>query len=401
MTSSKTLVFTKMQYKEKFLEIDGVIENSKFTYLHVSDLDQTSYVGNVYVAKVINIVPTIQGAFVKFREDEKAFLPLDPRDHFLYTKKVGNPDKLNQGDEILIQIIADPLKTKDAKASADISLQTDHVVLTTGNPKKGASKKLPYTERVRLKEFLEAYQEEPFGIILRTNCNGCDTDVLREEISELKSQYESLLTKGQHAVCYSHLYSETSHRISLLKHYSGISDEISVLTDQENIYQEVLDYIDGHKHYLDLKDRVTLYQDSPNLFKLYSVSECLDKLLQKRAWMKHGGYLVIEETEAMNVVDVNSGKDTRKKPRPDEVLRINKEAADKLMEQMRLRELSGMILVDFINMSSEEHREELLSYMKGRCKEDFNKVRIVDYTKLGLVEITREKKFPSLKQLLT
>jgi ribonuclease G len=110
---------------------------------------------------------------------------------------------------------------------------------------------------------------------------------------------------------------------------------------------------------------------------------------------------VIEETEAMNVVDVNSGKDTRKKPKPDEILRINKEAADKLMEQMRLRELSGMILVDFINMSSEEHREELLSYMKGRCKEDFNKVRIVDYTKLGLVEITREKKFPSLKQLLT
>ena len=401
MTSSKMLLFTKMQYRDKFLEVDGVLVKDKFTYLHVSDLAQQSKVGNVYVAKVINIVPTIQGTFVKFQEDEKAFLPLSEKDHFLFTRKVGNPDRLNQGDEILIQMVADPLKTKDAKASSDISLQSDHVVITTGDKKKGASKKLPQNERLRLKNFLKEFEEEPFGIVLRTNCNGLLESVLREEISQLKEQYYELLKKGKHAVCYSHLYSEDSHRIALLKHFSGICEDISVVTDQEDMYQEITNYISAHNDYHKLQERVNLYQETPDLYKRYSVSESLDKLLMKKAWMKHGGYLVIEETEAMNVVDVNSGKDTRKRPKPDEVLRINKEAADKLMEQMRLRELSGMILVDFINMPSEAYQEELLSYMRNQIKEDFNKVRIVDYTKLGLVEITREKKFPSLKQLLT
>lgn len=400
MTSNRKLLFTQMPFQEHTLDVSAVVDNGQIAYLHCEDATRKSLVGNIYTAKVVDVVPTIRAAFVKFQQDQKAFLPLDPRDHFLYTKKVGNPIRLNQGDEILVQIIADPLKTKDAKATSDLSLSSDHCILTTGDPKKGASKKLAKNERARLKEFLEAYSEEPFGLILRTNCKDVPFDILSEEIRFLKMQYEDLLLRGSHATVYSKLATGESQQIALIKHFQT-QDLDEIITDQGACFQEICQYLAKNPLLEPLRNCITMYQEQPDVWKFYGLKETIERALQKRVWLKHGGYLVIEETEAMNVVDVNSGKDTRKKPKPSETLRINKEAAEKIAEEMRLRELSGMILIDFINMDDAEDREELLRFFRNKTKGDFNKVRVLDYTKLGLVEVTREKKFPSLKQLLT
>ena len=240
--------------------------------------------------------------------------------------------------------------------------------------------------------------EDGCGIIVRTNAYGADAEEILAEIRELKNCYKTVMAAGTYRTCYSLLYEAAPSYVGSLRDArNGSIDEI--ITDDDEIYQTLGVYL-GKEQPEDV-GKLTLYQDSMvSLLKLYSLEKALEEASGRRVWLKSGGYLVIEPTEALTVVDVNTGKYTGKKNPRETILKINLEAAKETARQMRLRNLSGIIIIDFIDMTEEEDRKLLMDSLTQWCHKDSVKTTVVDITKLNLVEVTRKKQRRPLHEIM-
>ena len=358
--------------------------------------DQESLLGNIYVGKVMHVVPNLNAAFVDFEKDRTGYYSL-----------TEGPGKLKAGNEMIVQVARDAVKTKDPVLTANLNFTGKYAVLTVGKPMISFSSKISDKDwKDALRKELSALMpeaegaERKVGVIIRTNAYTVDTARIIEDVTRLLAEYHKLKAEAPYRSCYSLLYQAQAGYISSIKNCpNGLLEEI--LTDEPAVYQELTDYLSHYQP--ELLPLLRLYQDSMvSPAKLYSLDTAIIHAAQKHVWLKSGGYLVIEQTEAMVVIDVNTGKYSGNKSQEDTVRKINLEAAQEICHQLRLRNLSGIIIIDFIDMKAEVDKSILLEALKTYAKKDPVKTTVVGMTSLNLVEMTRKKgRKPLSEQLHT
>lgn len=413
-TSGK-LIFTSYQPAKiggevKTYHVACFIAENHLEYLKVIPFHNDLPVGSIITGKVKNIVPNIQAAFVALdKEQHMGFLSLKDTGHFIITNRTNN-GRLIQGDEILVQVIREPMKTKEAALSATINLSGRYAVVQSGSGRLLFSKKLSPAKKEILVNYLvqKAFitrDKQLIGIpdldiTIRTEAGRLKDSVslLTEEIQQLTDAYQNLIEQAKMRTCYTvhhkpinwlqEIYNELSTANFVIEEL--VSDDMQMITTIKEFLPE------------DRSPKIRYYHDtSLSLQALYGLNSKIEELRHKNVWLPSGGYLCIEPTEAMVVIDVNTGKAIQKGNTSEELFaEINREAAIEIARQIRLRNLSGMIIIDFINMKEDENYQKLLEVVKTCVRNDFSKVNVYEFTRLGLLELTREKKSKALHEVM-
>lgn len=411
------LIFTRYRRKNGVF----LLKKDKLT---VAAFPEESRVGEIYLAKVLNVVKNINACFVELQPGEMGFLALkDAQFPFLLNRVFDG--RILEGDELIVQVTRDAQKTKQPSVTAHISLSNDYFAFAFGSTKVGYSARLSAEERKLLeKELKEAgiieggslvqpsddilssglTQMPPFGLIVRTRAaelttasNECFERRPAESFRLFLQEYMTFFQIAVHRTCFSCLKKNgliLNIMEETLNHLVSADEFSELLTDDAAIYGQLQEYRAVHLPEKGLR----LYEDPLlPLSKLYSLESRIEEARGEHVWLKSGGYLMIQPTEALTVIDVNSGKYEGRK---DAFLKVNLEAAEEIARQIRLRNLSGIIIADFINMKEEKSRAEVLDCLRKCVRRDKVKTTVVDMTPLGLVEITRKKITKPLRETL-
>lgn len=384
------LIFTKIEnhLMSFYLEGNTLIEAD------IADIDQDGQqqgiLNNIYIGKVKHVVKNLNAAFVEYKPGVMGFLSMEKWKAPILLNRTYHGG-LSAGDELLVQVEREPVKTKDAVLTTHLTLCGTYVVFSTEDHKTGFSNKLSRRKKEFLKEALQGSgileQLEPeFSLILRTNAETLSKDtigLLFDEIQTLKKHMEALLNKAKTRPAYTLLYQDKSFPEKKAQD-TYVSRIDRIITDDEETYKLLSE--------TENISRLSFYKDDMlSLKNLYGLGSRIEEAFHKKVWLKSGGYLVIEPTEALTVIDVNSGKCVDKKKRQEMFFKVNMEAAKEAARQIRLRNLSGIILIDFINLEEDSKEEELLSFFREQCKKDPVQTQVIDMTALGLLEVTRKK----------
>ena len=378
----KQFVFT--EWNKKKLGI--LFEDGKAMEIRCYEAD--SILGNVYRARVSNLSPNINAAFVDIKKGESCYLSMDDY----------HGEKLKVGDLVTVQVVRDKIKTKRYAVTTDISLQGDYAVTTLFAPVGVSSKITDSARKKELKTLMQnlliAEQDAQFylaegnvaeierikkltlGGIIRTQAEHAEDAAITREIEGQARLLYSIMKKSEYATQYTCLYHTEVEYIKDIRRMHALQD-VEIVTDIPEVTEAI--------------SEIPLYTDEYTLTLRYSLVSLLEKTLSKRAYLKSGAYLVIEPTEAMTVIDVNSGKSIKGKNAEEQFLKINIEAAKEIARQLRLRNISGIVMIDFINMKEESHNHELMKNLAEYVRTDPVRTTVVDMTKLGLVELTRQK----------
>ena len=378
----KQFVFT--EWNKKKLGI--LFEDGKAMEIRCYEAD--SILGNVYRARVSNLSPNINAAFVDIKKGESCYLSMDDY----------HGEKLKVGDLVTVQVVRDKIKTKRYAVTTDISLQGDYAVTTLFAPVGVSSKITDSARKKELKTLMQnlliAEQDAQFylaegnvaeierikkltlGGIIRTQAEHAEDAAITREIEGQARLLYSIMKKSEYATQYTCLYHTEVEYIKDIRRMHALQD-VEIVTDIPEVTEAI--------------SEIPLYTDEYTLTLRYSLASLLEKTLSKRAYLKSGAYLVIEPTEAMTVIDVNSGKSIKGKNAEEQFLKINIEAAKEIARQLRLRNISGIVMIDFINMKEESHNHELMNNLAEYVRTDPVRTTVVDMTKLGLVELTRQK----------
>lgn len=381
------LIITDLICHEKKIRTAALEEQGRISQLNFSETASKGILGNIYVGKVQNIVKNIHAAFIEIADGIMCYYSLDDKAEPVFT----NPKKdsvMKIGDEVIVQVSKEGMKTKLPSVSSNLNFTGRYLVLTSQRKELGFSGKLNKEEKKRIREFLEGEMPENAGIIVRTNARNAKKEEILEELKNLQTRYETLLKKGHSRVCFSLLEEHMPDYLQTLQNvYTQTLDEI--VTDDPEVFQAVQNYLNCYGEY---EIPLRFYEDKLlPLSKLYSLESVLERSLQERVWLKSGGFLVIQPTEAFVCIDVNTGKFSGKKEIQETFRKINLEAAKEIAWQLRLRNLSGIILIDFINMENQEDKKELLHTLQAYLNQDPIKGTVVDITPLNIVEVTRKK----------
>lgn len=370
--------------------ISSLLEEKEMIQVHIENEEEKSQIGNIYVGKVKNIVKNIDAAFVEIENKQMCYLPLKKEEMPVFANAKNNK-KICIGDEILVQITTDGIKTKSPTITTNLSFSGKYLVLTHGITRCGVSNKLKVQEECnRLKDIAKNFPGKSCGYIVRTNAEGISEEILKQEAEQLYQLYERIKTTGVCKSCFSCIHRGVAGYLSDIR--NGYESEIDeILTDDTELFEEIQGFLEIYQKE-DIK-KLQKFDDSQiSLNHLYSIETQIIKALRERVWLKSGGYLVIQPTEALTVIDVNTGKAiTGKKQREENFYKINMEAAKEIAKQLRLRNLSGIIVVDFIDMEEALKRKQLISFLSEQIRLDPVKTTFVDMTKLNLVELTRKK----------
>lgn len=381
------LIITDLICHEKKIRTAALEDQGRISQLNFSETASKGILGNIYVGKVQNIVKNIHAAFIEIADGIMCYYSLDDKAEPVFT----NPKKdsvMKIGDEVIVQVSKEGMKTKLPSVSSNLNFTGRYLVLTSQRKELGFSGKLNKEEKKRIREFLEGEMPENAGIIVRTNARNAKKEEILEELKNLQTRYETLLKKGHSRVCFSLLEEHMPDYLQTLQNvYAQTLDEI--VTDDPEVFQAVQNYLNCYGEY---EIPLRFYEDKLlPLSKLYSLESVLERSLQERVWLKSGGFLVIQPTEAFVCIDVNTGKFSGKKEIQETFRKINLEAAKEIAWQLRLRNLSGIILIDFINMENQEDKKELLHTLQTYLNQDPIKGTVVDITPLNIVEVTRKK----------
>lgn len=381
------LIITDLICHERKIRTAALEDQGRISQLNFSETASKGILGNIYVGKVQNIVKNIHAAFIEIADGIMCYYSLDDKAEPVFT----NPKKdsvMKIGDEVIVQVSKEGMKTKLPSVSSNLNFTGRYLVLTSQRKELGFSGKLNKEEKKRIREFLEGEMPENAGIIVRTNARNAKKEEILEELKNLQTRYETLLKKGHSRVCFSLLEVHMPDYLQTLQNvYAQTLDEI--VTDDPEVFQAVQNYLNCYGEY---EIPLRFYEDKLlPLSKLYSLESVLERSLQERVWLKSGGFLVIQPTEAFVCIDVNTGKFSGKKEIQETFRKINLEAAKEIAWQLRLRNLSGIILIDFINMENQEDKKELLHTLQAYLNQDPIKGTVVDITPLNIVEVTRKK----------
>jgi ribonuclease E len=371
----------------------AVLEDGVLVEHYVDKASHQSYVGNVYLGKVQNVLPSMEAAFVDIGKGRNAVLyagevNFDASGLEGESKRIESA--LKSGQSILVQVTKDPIGHKGARLTSQVSLPGRYLVYVPGASMTGISRKLPDTERSRLKQILKQVMPENAGVIVRTAAEGASEEELSRDVARLAAQWEAIEKKSKTASAPDLLYSEPDLTLRVVRDiFNEDFKSLVIASDSEwDLVDEYVRYVAPH-----LADRMQRWDDDKDdVFAAYRIDEQLAKALERKVWLPSGGSLVIDHTEAMNIIDVNTGKFTGQGGNLEQtVTRNNLEAAEEIVRQLRLRDLGGIIVIDFIDMVLESNRELVLRRLLECLARDRTKHQVAEVTSLGLVQMTRKR----------
>ena len=372
--------------------VAALSEEERIVEIRLESDQEKSILGNIYTGQVENIASNIQAAFVQIEPGKRCYYSLAEAQRAVFSAGRKGNGPLRPGDELLVQVSRDAMKGKLPALTSNLNFTGRYLVLTTGDKKFGLSSKLALEDRHRLSGWLKEEAERPdkeFGIIVRTNAADASKEEILKELEWLKGRYHKAVVQGRNRTCFSLVLETEPFYVAAVRDAYG-RDLDEIVTDVPEIREMILGYLEEISP--ELKEKLRFYQDKLlPLYKLYRMETALDAIQKEKVWLNSGGFLVIQQTEAFVSIDVNSGKYTGKKKMEETFRKINLEAAAEISRQLRLRNLSGIILIDFINMENPDHRDELFHVLQKLLRKDPIKSRAIDITPLHILEMTRKK----------
>ncbi|GAA3966930.1 Rne/Rng family ribonuclease [Thermobifida alba] len=370
----------------------AVLEDNVLVEHYVDRADHKSYVGNVYLGRVQNVLPSMEAAFVDIGKGRNAVLYAGEV-NWDATGLEGQPRRiesvLKSGQSVLVQVTKDPLGHKGARLTSQISLPGRYLVYVPDGSMTGISRKLPDKERARLKQILKKVMPTGAGVIVRTAAEGASEEELERDISRLAKQWESIKRKAKSATAPALLNSEPDLTIRVVRDIFN-EDFSSLVVSGDDAWETIREYVDHVAPHL--ADRLSHWTEERDVFEAYRIDEQIAKALERKVWLPSGGSLIIDRTEAMTVIDVNTGKFTGQGGNLEEtVTKNNLEAAEEIVRQLRLRDIGGIIVIDFIDMVLESNRDLVLRRMLECLSRDRTKHQVAEVTSLGLVQMTRKR----------
>ncbi|MGE8078430.1 Rne/Rng family ribonuclease [Peribacillus loiseleuriae] len=378
------------------------LENGRISKLEVVPPNHASSVGNIYLGKVTKVLPGMEAAFVDYGEKKSGFLYRDELPSYQKAKRAGaRKSSVNQyireGEKLLVQVTRDETGTKGAKLTGLIELSSNHVVYIHGIDYIGVSKKFKsHQSQNQWRNIAHTHKKEDEGLIIRTAMEEKSEAIFLKQLHAQRGKFAQLLKMATSLKAPSLLWQRDSFLESILTEMSEFpGGELHV--DDFTYFQELKKWQEDHE-----SDWAIFYEARPvNIFSHLGIESDAEQALKKIVWLKNGSYLIFEETEAFTVVDVNTGKFTGKSQKEQTLFETNMQAAKEIAHQLRLRNIGGIILIDFINMELEQHRRLILDLMKTETKQDEMRVQVVGFTELGILQLTRKRTAASLSEKLT
>ena len=344
-----------------------------------------SKVGIIYLGKVKNVLPGMEAAFVSFGEEKNGVLYVADIEGSYKNSKIENLLKTDQ--EILVQVVKDAIGEKGARLTGQISLPGRYLVLIPNSRTKGISRRLSDNERSRLNKIIRKLKPENFGVIVRTAAEGVSEKALKVDIDKLVEEW-NVVSNYKSGDAPKLIHQEPDVFIKVIREHLN-STFIKLLIDRKDQFEEIKNYVSDTSP--EISDIVDFYQDELMLFERYHIEDQIKKALDRKVWLPSGGHLIIDKTEALTVVDVNTGKFVGKNSLEETVYENNLEAAEEIARQLRLRDIGGIIVIDFIDMESTKKQQSLLNRFKQELAKDKTRTQVFDISKLGLVEMTRKR----------
>ncbi len=399
----------------------AIMEDGLLAEFFVERKEEMGVAGNIYKGKVARVLPGMQAAFVEIGMDKAGFLQasdFSALDDVHLISPSGddvefedgppptpNPSRhlplekqLSRGEEVLVQVAKDPLGTKGARVTSHISLPGRYMVFMPGNKHIGISRRIESDEeRKRLKEIAQSLGTEEGGFILRTACEGLSKREIQRDLGFLQKLWKSIQKKAEEAPSPSLIHQDLDLIARAIRDFFTTDTE-QVLIDSPKDHRRIVDFV---RHFMPrLKSKINLYGEKEPLFEQLGIEEKLTKALDPRAWLRSGGYIIIERTEALTAVDVNTGRFVGKRNQEETIIKTNLEAAQEVCRQLRLRNAGGLIIIDFIDMEKEANRKKVYDTLKEALKKDKARTNILKISELGLVEMTRQRTRESLENQL-
>ena len=400
----RKLIFADVNHSSFTGLLGALEENGVICELYPIQTEDASLVGQIIVGQVDTVAEGIQAAFIRLQAGQNAYFPLKEERHLFLADGRGEESRLHRalkpGDCVLVQVQRDAMKGKLPTVTANLTLTGKYFVFTSDDTAIGYSAKLSTEEKNRLARWMNHQllpdiderheQKRPFGVIVRTNAARAAEEELQEEFADLCLTFQRIISDGTRRTAGSVVYRPVSEAARLVRDLrTGTVDEI--VTDNAAIYEEL------QNRGVELR----FYQDRLlSLSRLYRLENALEEVFREKIWLKSGGFLVIQQTEAFVCIDVNTGKASGKKSKEETFLALNLEAAKEISRQLRLRNLSGTILIDFINLSLDASKEALINEMKKFAAADRIRCRVIDLTPLQILEMTRKKISPPIIEQL-
>ncbi len=367
-----------------------VMEGPVVVEHYVARQQSSSVAGNIYLARVRNVLPGMEAAFLDFGDAKNGVLyasdvAVDGQRKGRGAKRIE--DVLKEGDEILVQVTKDAMGAKGARLTGTPSLPGRYLVLVPDSDSVGISRRLPDEDRSRLRTAINKVRPEGFGVIVRTAAMHATTEALAADISRLMKNWEQIGAEAAKGGAPRLIHDEPELLIKVIReHFTP--DFRKLLIDNGAAYDKVVSYLRSTAP--DLVSKTHLYEDSTSLFERYHVDDQLKKALDRKVFLPSGGHLVIDRTEALTVIDVNTGKFVGSSTLEETVLHNNLEAAEEIGRQLRLRDIGGIIVIDFIDMETEENQQKVLRKLKETLAKDKTRTQVFEVSHLGLVEMTRK-----------
>ncbi len=395
----------------------ALVENGNIVELYIERPAERGCVGNIYKGRVVRVLPGMQAAFVEIGLSRTAFLYVsdicdqtreferlmgeDEAAEELSTTSVSThsiEDLLRPGQEVLVQVAKDPLGKKGARVTSHITLPGRHLVLMPTMGHIGVSRRIEdEEERKRLREIIERLRPPGTGWIVRTAAEGVEENKLANEIDFLVKLWKEIKRRAETHPCPSLIYEDLD--ISLRAVRDLFAREVQrLVVDNEEVYLKILNFMDIFAPHL--RAHVDLYEGEVPIFEAFGIEMEVSRALSKKIWLKSGGYIIIETTEALTAIDVNTGRYVGKRDLEETVLKTNLEAVKEIAYQLRLRNIGGLIIIDFIDMEKEESREKVFTALKEALKKDRSRTNILRMSELGLIQMTRQRLRESLYDLL-
>ncbi len=374
--------------------IGAVADGKKLLEYRIEKKNKTVTIGSIFKGRVENVLPGMQAAFVNVGLAKNGYLSatdmLMDKNELVVKVEIPSILHLKEGDEIMVQAVKDPAGSKGVRLTTNVSLAARYVVFMPTIDFLGVSRRITNEKtREKLTQIAESLKPEGQGLIIRTAAEHASKSEIKKEVAYLIEQYKNVLQDFGAKPTPSCIYEEGNIAVRLIRDVYNSDISKFIVADKET-YEKVLEY--AKKSDNGLKRKLKLYKKKEDMFQHYGLDEDVATLLGNTVPIDNGGYIVIDKTEALTAIDVNTGKFTGKDNLEDTVFKTNLSAAKEIARQLRLRNLSGIIIVDFIDMESQEHKDEVLDVLQKYLAEDREKSSVVSMTALGLVEITRKKK---------
>jgi len=411
----KEILINSTEYEKRV----AILEDDKLVELQVERAETDRMVGDIYKGKIKTVLPGMQAAFVDIGMEKAAYLHSSdigkvysrhydsedieeeesPVEIIRKTRQQGIENILRRNQEILVQVIKEPISTKGPRITSEISIPGRFMVLVPDDDHVRISRRLSnWNEKKRLKRIISPLRPEGFGLIVRTEAEGKSERDFQNDLKRLLKLWAKLKKKADTLPAPSIIHKESEMAVSMIRDI--FTDDVHrVLVDNRDDYKMVISYarqVASH-----LKDRVELYKGELPLFDLYNLEPEIDKMLQRKVWIKKGAYLIIDQTEAMVTIDINTGRFVGRRDQEQTIFETNLQAAKEIARQIRLRDIGGLIVCDFIDMYNRDNRRKLYEEYKNCFKNDRAKRGINPVTEFGLIEMTRERVRPSHMQSLS